>query len=326
MTLDWNWFFSSLSQSAAAIVGIFGAFIITKIFSNQSIFLEKTSKIRFLTTEAHKISDRANSHNIAWYNKTWNESEFSRYYRYFDENFPNAECEDASTEEGIKNYIEKNNFSMFSETSDIIEELKQITSTLCQENKARNEEEQRRQRAQTDRNLGSVGKLFQGLQPSFTQAIFQPTQRPYNTLASPPWDRLQKVRDELKDSHLEAKHHARVVSDFLDSIKGNPESPPQITYSLILVLFLFFVGVIYPLSFMPASSQPIIGVSIDLLFQYVYSLKGFFLITISTAFTVIVLVFFYTNIKMKYPKTSIIKLETLANSENYCKNFKFLDK
>jgi len=35
---DWNWFFSSLSQSSAAIVGIFGAFIITKILSNNSNF------------------------------------------------------------------------------------------------------------------------------------------------------------------------------------------------------------------------------------------------------------------------------------------------
>ena len=31
--MDWNWFFSSFAQSSAAIVGIFGAFLITKILN-----------------------------------------------------------------------------------------------------------------------------------------------------------------------------------------------------------------------------------------------------------------------------------------------------
>jgi hypothetical protein len=39
------WFFSALAQSTAAIVGIFSAFIITKMISNQSKFNENLSKI-----------------------------------------------------------------------------------------------------------------------------------------------------------------------------------------------------------------------------------------------------------------------------------------
>lgn len=322
MTLDWNWFFSSLSQSAAAIVGIFGAFIITKIFSNQTIFLEKTNKIKMLTTQAQNISDRANSHNIEWYNRIWNEGVYARYYRYFDENFPSAEFADENTDAGIIKYMEESSFSMFSEKAEIEKELRAITNTLCAENKTRRDQERKLQSMQTDNSVGSVGKLLQGLQP-FMQTRFQPIQRQYNLLTAPPWDRLQKVRDELKESYLDAKHHARVISDFLESITGNPESPPQITYSLILVLFLFFIGVIYPLSFMPASSPPILGISLELLLGYALSLKGFFLITISSAFTVIVLLFFYTNIKMKYPEFPVKKLEELAHLQNYCENFKF---
>jgi len=34
--MDWNWYFAALSQSAAAIGGIFGAFIITKVLTNQT--------------------------------------------------------------------------------------------------------------------------------------------------------------------------------------------------------------------------------------------------------------------------------------------------
>ncbi|WP_262887779.1 hypothetical protein [Flavobacterium bernardetii] len=31
MSIDWNWFFSSFCQSAAALIGIIGAFIISRL-------------------------------------------------------------------------------------------------------------------------------------------------------------------------------------------------------------------------------------------------------------------------------------------------------
>ncbi|MBD8668387.1 hypothetical protein OQ519_20945 [Pseudomonas lurida] len=324
MTPDWNWFFSSLSQSAAAIVGIFGAFIITKIFSNQTIFLEKKSKIKLLITQAHKISDKANSHNVAWYNKTWDAAEYEGYYKFFDEKFPGAEEQNAETDEAIKNYVDESHFSLFSEESKIIEKLKETTTAICLENK-----ERRLQRASILEKSktgqpGSAIHMLYGRQDMMQGFITQSRQRPLNALEPMPWEDLKKIRTGVQESHLDAKHHARVVSDFLDSIKGNPESPPQITYSLILVLLLFFVGVIYPLSFMPASSTPNIIFSLSLAATYLLSLKGFFLGIISTAFTVIVMLFFYTNIKMKYPTESVNTLQKLAIPENYCENFKFL--
>src|SRR5712664_631258 len=69
VSMDCNWFFSSLSQSAAAIVGIFGAFIITKILSNQAAFSEKRSHLKELIARANKIVDDANAPAFAWYNK-----------------------------------------------------------------------------------------------------------------------------------------------------------------------------------------------------------------------------------------------------------------
>jgi hypothetical protein len=46
--MDWNWFFSAVSQSAAAIVGIFAAFIITAIIKNQTEFHRKRDRIQEL--------------------------------------------------------------------------------------------------------------------------------------------------------------------------------------------------------------------------------------------------------------------------------------
>jgi len=65
--MDWNWFFSSIAQSAAAIVGIFGAFIITKVLSNQALFGEKTTRFRSLQTTASKLVASADNLAFAWY-------------------------------------------------------------------------------------------------------------------------------------------------------------------------------------------------------------------------------------------------------------------
>jgi hypothetical protein len=60
-TTDWNWFFSSIAQSAAAIVGIFGAFIITKILGSQAAFAEKSRRMQELISLGEKLRD-ASSH------------------------------------------------------------------------------------------------------------------------------------------------------------------------------------------------------------------------------------------------------------------------
>lgn len=66
---DWNWFFSSLAQSAAAIVGIFGAFIVTKILANQSAYAEKSRRMHELITLGEKLVDVTSRLDFDWYHK-----------------------------------------------------------------------------------------------------------------------------------------------------------------------------------------------------------------------------------------------------------------
>ena len=42
--MDWNVFFSTVSQTSGAIVGIFAAFLITKIVANQSEYSKNIDK------------------------------------------------------------------------------------------------------------------------------------------------------------------------------------------------------------------------------------------------------------------------------------------
>ena len=125
--------------------------------------------------------------------------------------------------------------------------------------------------------------------------------------------------------HLEAKHHARVVGDFLESVRGNPESPPQITWSLLFVGMIFLAGVIYPLTFMPATNQPAATFSWAELLSAFLSVKGALLTLLAAAFSFVFLMFTRTNISMKYAKGDIEKLEKLADPRNYCEYFKYLE-
>ncbi|MGN2463538.1 hypothetical protein ACTAB1_00465 [Pseudomonas fragariae (ex Marin et al. 2024)] len=340
MSVDWNWFFSSLSQSAAAIVGIFGAFIITKIFSNQTVFHEKKAKSRDLLIQAQKISDTANSFNIEWYNKYYNRPEYSDFHDYLEEHFPACESPQEVTEAVLNGYIDIKRFSIFTEREEIKAELRFITRSVFKDNQGKREQRESINRAYIESKkrmqnnpmsgfLGSVSSGAMAAMPSMDYMGMPGHGRSfYSTLGElgeAPWDKINKFRDEFYGAYREAKHHSRLAIEHLASIKGNPESPSQISYALILVLFIFFVGVIYPLSFMPAFGAPDLGFSWNLISGYIFSFKGFLLSLISSAFTVIVALFFNNHMNMKYTQNEIDEIEKLTKKTHYCDHFKFFD-
>lgn len=340
MTADWNWFFSTLSQSAAAIVGIFGAFIITKIFSNQTVFLEKSAKLRDLLIQAQKISDTANSYNMRWYNDHYNVNEYSDFHKYLDEHYPKCESTEEITGEILDEFIANHDFSIFTEKNEIISELRFIAFSVFKENKTEREQREAADKAQAElakNTNGPFKSYFEGLNmasmasavshlaqvmPGYGGRTFYST---YGDLGVTPPGKLAQIRDNFYSSYREAKHHSRLSIDFLASIKGNPESPRQIGQSLILVLTIFFMGVIYPLSFIPATGAPELGFSWALIYEHIFSFKGFLLTVISVAFSITVSLFFNTHMRMKYPRDDIEKVEKLTHATHYCATFKFLD-
>lgn len=320
MPLDWNWFFSTLSQSAAAIVGIFGAFIITKIFSNQAVYTEKKNRLKQVLMQAEKISDASNSYNIEWYNKHFNHLEYKDFHDFLDENFPNIESANDLSIDVLNDYISKKNFSIYSDHETIKDELRFIANGISEENIERKKQEN------IERNSNPLQRGFR-LHPILGSAIQGSNNKKLYSSYEPfnisPWVELNKLRSDFDQCYLEAKHHTRVALEFLEAIEGNPESPKQISWALLLVLTIFFVGVIYPLSFLPASGEPEITLSLAVIMQNLLSFKGFLLAVIALSFTVIVSIFFVSNIKMKYAENDLIKIKQLTELPHYCKYFKF---
>lgn len=325
MTADWNWFFSTLSQSTAAIVGIIGAFIIAKIFSNQATFTEKNNKLKTLVVEAEKILDKIDTIDFDWYNEEKNSAAFHNASREINK----IDHEDPSliTDEMLLTIYDDARFSIFTEKATILEKLREEIVLVCQVNQDRRLREEAADRAREEaasgRNIGFA--QINALLGSISDYSI-PTSRTHLSLPSlsTPWDAMTQERELITECHLEAKHHARSVGEFLESVKGNPESPPQITWSLILVALIFLAGVIYPLTFMPATAAPTFELTGSELFNALASVKGALISILAIAFSVVFFMFTRTNISMKYAKSDVEKLEKLTSVNNYCAHFKFL--
>lgn len=112
--MDWNWFFSSLSQSTAAIVGLFGAFIFTKIINNEQKFNENNVKIQDFITDSNNLIRQLSNRRFEWYNLRVNEDAFDDMEETFQKNQDELNL---TTEE----LYEKYNFSPFSEKKEVLE-------------------------------------------------------------------------------------------------------------------------------------------------------------------------------------------------------------
>ncbi|MDP9176757.1 MAG: hypothetical protein M3O61_03665 [Gemmatimonadota bacterium] len=64
---DWNWFFSSLAQSVAALVGVTAAFLIARLVNSQSDFAHARARTEELLVGADRLRDAAKARYFDWY-------------------------------------------------------------------------------------------------------------------------------------------------------------------------------------------------------------------------------------------------------------------
>lgn len=302
--MDWNWFFSSLSQSSAAIVGIFGAFIITKILSNQASYSEKVNKCRNTLTQCRRVVDSAEGLYFEWYNKHTNKKQYHELSELF-------EADEYLTPE---QYYDQLKFSSFSPRNETLQKIESIIKN----NKVQQEKEREalRQRAAS----------HQQYRPGF--AYIEPAHVKFSNLPHLNMgldNNLQKEREAIDSIIRDARHHIRLASNMLDSVKGNPESSPQITYALALVTILFFIGVIYPLSFMPTNPEGNFNLSFSAFFTLLLTIKGAFLAALSLIFGAVLILFFWLNKTLKHPEGTIQNLESYTHITSYSEYFSIMD-
>lgn len=122
---DWNWFFSSLSQSTAAIVGLFGAFIFTKIINSEQKFKINKDKILEFSLYSKNLKRKLSDRKFDWYNKRTREEALEELKDAINDD---NEILKISSKEIYKDY----NFSPFDKKDLILKEiddLKEIYNT-----------------------------------------------------------------------------------------------------------------------------------------------------------------------------------------------------
>ncbi len=103
-SVDWNIFYSTVSQTSGAIVGIFAAFLITKIVANQSEYYRNNEKASDFISKSRALEHETKIRYFQWYNKHTANCELSEIDDLY---------QDTGEILSAQEYYEKLNFSPF---------------------------------------------------------------------------------------------------------------------------------------------------------------------------------------------------------------------
>ncbi len=102
---DWNWFFSSVAQSVAAIVGIFAAILITLIANNRSLFLQKRTQLKTMVAQSEELVRRLENRSFQWHSKEQLDSICRSVQLYTDDESVEAEASRILNKYGYPRFI-----------------------------------------------------------------------------------------------------------------------------------------------------------------------------------------------------------------------------
>lgn len=290
--MDWNVFFSTISQTSGAIVGIFSAFLITKIVSNQTTHGQKLGQTSESLALSKKLANETSIRYFGWYGKRKAADAIEKIREDYEKT-----KEIKSPEEYYKTVY----FSPFESRADSLEIIRNQISLIEAEEKA---EEER------------VRKELEALGPG--RAIITPM---HTTIPRLPnldlIDKLNDERDLIDNLYVRVQHQADINKNLLTDLNSESESSNLISVSILSVILLFFAGVIYPLSFLPLDPNVQISLSLSAFWDILFSLKGVLLTLISVIFGGLMLVFYLANRSLSYKAEIKAELEKYSKAANY---------
>ncbi|MCG9752833.1 hypothetical protein L1D54_20555 [Vibrio brasiliensis] len=295
--MDWNIFFSTISQTSGAIVGIFSAFLITKIVSNQSAYGHKLNLTSDSLSESKKLSNESTIRSFQWYGKRRQEDALRKLRADFD---------DTGKLKSPEEYYEELYFSPFESKAKTLETIQNEIDTI-------NEEEQaERERVIEQRHaLGAV----------LPRAMKMPH--------IPNLDLIHKLNEErelIDNLYVRIQYRSDINRNLLSDLNSGAESSTLISISIFAVVLLFFAGVIYPLSFLPLKPGVEITLTLSAFWDILFSLKGLLLALISSIFGSLMVAFYFVNRKLSYSEEIKAELEKFSTAKSYSVYFENYEK
>ena len=273
--MDWNWFFSSVAQSAAAIVAIFGGFIITKIINNQTEFQRKCREVK----ECIRLCVRLVSQGkITGFSFVADLSKRHGLISIERRIFNDSPIKNAS------DYYRTTEFSAYVDRQEIIDAINGLIANF-------------RQNPTT---------------PLMRSGIFS------DSVAREAFHvRKRDTEDSINQFIIDTNSQSLLARSLASEIKGNPYSSTLVTTAIIGIVIMFFVGVIYPLSFMPMPLNSNPTLSLSAFWDILFSIRGMILAVVSAIFILIMLTFMMINRRLKFNPQDTKDLEFYSNPESF---------
>lgn len=314
-TIDWNWFFSSIAQSSAAIVGIFGAFIITKCLNNKSVFLAVNAEIDKAIDGAEALKLKADNRYFAWYNEKYHKSALRSLEKMYDESLD--ELESKSIEELFKEL----KFSIFDDKQECLNSIASGLNVLRAESAKIRAEEEAHRRASKQLNDSPFKNLLQPVMQA--NAFFSRSERTSISggLMIQNWDGVTEEREYIDALHVEIEVHKKLLKRLLLSTAGNPQRSKEITISIFALCLLFYTGVVLPICFMPVALNEVAIFNFASIIPAAFSVKGALVAVFSMAFTIIPFVFIRLNWSLVYSPEKIMTVTNFGESKSYSKYY-----
>lgn len=284
--MDWNWFFSALAQSCAAIVGLMGAFIFTKIVGNQASFRQRRTDYESLEIEAQRLVQELDRRWFEWYNQKTLEDELADLQEILRNEEDLGEPE---------SYLQELDKSVFVERSKLLAEIQFAIDTERSHRHPRggsSSTSQFRPRV-ADMRLSHM-MMMNGLRP-----------------------KLEAERERIDRLVVDTRAHSRKIESFVRESRGRPEMSTAILTSICSCLLLFYVGVIYPLGLLPADNFNAATISMSAIPEAVLSFRGLLLGVVTIVFSAVMIGFGYLNSRMLLDEQLLQELEKFANVDMY---------
>jgi len=292
--MDWNWFFSALAQSCAAIVGLMGAFIFTKIVGNQASMRQRRADFESLRIEAQRLVQELDRRWFDWYNQRTLEDELVDLQEVLRKE---EELGDP------KSYYHELDRSVFVERSKL---LKAIQSAIDTEHSRRdprgdNSSTSQFHPRQADLRLSHI-MLMNDLRP-----------------------KLEAERESIDRLVVDTRVHSRRIDSFVRESRGRPETSTAILASICACLLLFYVGVIYPLGLLPADNFNAATMSMSAIPAAVLTFRGALLGIVTIVFSAVMVGFGHLNSRMVLDEHLLQELEEFAEIGRYSKYLAFME-
>lgn len=293
MNTDWNWFFSSFSQSAAALLAIIGAFIISRLIGIDEKVNNLSSAFEELIISYEKIKESLSVRKHAWINRM--------YFEYDNDDLikqiRNREFNNLTDAEILKILYDQNSLLYKGDDEAILKKFKELYDKNLPE----------------DESERIPGKIY-------ISKIHYPV---LNITPNGLWSRVNQERDNINQLMVEASELTKKFGRHLNNI-GSFESSLNTIRNIIWTLIISFpIIVIYPLHFLPMSvdQKPELTFNLVDIFNNSLNLSGILLFLFLLSIEGILIYFLRLIIDMK---NRLLNLE--QNNLNDYRNIKSYSK